>query len=206
MASTINNAMNSVIDSTTSSSIDSDTNTIGKKIGLSGTCYWCTEAIFLSLRGVTKVEQGWISSFADDDWFSEGIIVSYMPDVISLKNLIAIHLHTHSSTKIHSMRDKYRSAVYAMEPYQITEIKHNLALLQDEFEQPLITRAYTLNQFKLSDESMQNYYYSDPQRPFCENIITPKLKKLLSSHAHLINKAKLPATLIASDHDALITT
>lgn len=214
MASTINNAMNSTIDSAIdstintaiNSSIDSDTNTIGKKIGLSGTCYWCTEAIFLSLRGVTKVEQGWISSFADDDWFSEGIIVSYMPDVISLKNLIAIHLHTHSSTKIHSMRDKYRSAVYAIEPYQITEIKHNLALLQDEFELPLITRAYTLNQFKLSDESMQNYYYSGPQRPFCENIITPKLKKLLSSHAHLINKAKLPATLIASDHDALITT
>ncbi|PKH04812.1 peptide-methionine (S)-S-oxide reductase [Moritella sp. Urea-trap-13] len=178
----------------------------GKKIGLSGSCYWCTEAIFLSLRGVTKVEQGWLSSFADDDWFSEGIIISYIPDVISLKNIIAIHLHTHSSTKAHSMRNKYRSAVYAMEPYQITEIKHNLALLQDEFEQPLITRAYTLNQFKLSDESMQNYYYSDPQRPFCENIITPKLKKLLGSHANLINKSKLPAKLMADIDNALITT
>ena len=166
-----------------------------KKIGLSGTCYWCTEAIFLSLRGVTKVEQGWLSSFADDDWFSEGIIVTYMPDVLSLKNLIAIHLHTHSSTKAHSMRGKYRSAVYAMEPYQNTEIKHNLALLQDEFEQPLITRAYAFNQFKPSDKSMQNYYYSDPQRPFCENIITPKLQKLLVSHGHLMNKATLVTAL-----------
>ena len=168
-----------------------------KRIGLSGSCYWCTEAIFLSLRGVTKVEQGWLSSVADNDWFSEGIIVTYMPDVLSLKNLIAIHLHTHSSTKIHSMRGKYRSAVYAMEPYQNTEIKHNLALLQDEFELPLITRAYTFNQFRASDKSMQNYYYSDPQRPFCENIISPKLKKLLDSHAHLMNKDKLPTILSA---------
>ena len=181
MASTINNCIDNAV----------------KKIGLSGSCYWCTEAIFLSLRGVTKVEQGWLSSFADDDWFSEGIIVTYMPDVLSLKNLIAIHLHTHSSTKVHSMRDKYRSAVYAMEPYQNTEIKHNLALLQDEFELPLITRAYTFNQFKPSDGSMQNYYYSDPQRPFCENIITPKLKKLFASHAHLMDKDKLPTTLSA---------
>ncbi|WP_228140303.1 peptide-methionine (S)-S-oxide reductase [Moritella sp. JT01] len=165
-------------------------NTI-KTIGLSGTCYWCTEAIFLSLHGVTKVEQGWLSSVGEHDWFSEGIIVTYMPEVISLKNLISIHLHTHSSTNIHSMRDKYRSAVYAMEPYQMTEIKHNLALLQDEFDTPLITRAYTFNQFKLSDESIQNYYYSDPKRPYCKNIITPKLKNLLDSHAHLMNKNKL---------------
>lgn len=164
-----------------------------KKIGLSGTCYWCTEAIFLSLRGVTKVEQGWLSSVGEQSWFSEGIIVTYMPDVISLKNIISIHLHTHSSTKNHTMRDKYRSAIYAMDPYQMTEIKHNLALLQHEFDLPLITRAYTFNQFKSSDESIQNYYYSDPQRPFCENIITPKLKKLLDSHGSLINKSKIPA-------------
>ena len=169
-----------------------------KQIGLSGSCYWCTEAIFLSLHGVTKVEQGWLSSFADDDWFTEGIIVSYIPDMISLKNLIAVHLHSHSSTKVHSMGDKYRSAVYAMDPYQVTEIKHNLAILQAEFEQPLITRAYTFNQFKPSDESMQNYYYSDPQRPFCENIISPKLTKLLHRHADLANKEKLPAHIITS--------
>jgi len=187
----------SAVDSAIESAVDNIMDSAVKKIGLSGTCYWCTEAIFLSLRGVTKVEQGWISSVADDNWFSEGIIVTYMPDVISLKNLIAIHLHTHSSTKAHAMRDKYRSAVYAMDPYQITEIKHNLALLQDEFELPLITRAYAFNQFKPSDESMQNYYYSDPQRPFCENIITPKLKKLLDSHAKFIDKARLPTRLIA---------
>jgi len=197
MASTIDNTVDNIKGSSINNSIDNSIDSAVKQIGLSGSCYWCTEAIFLSLRGVTKVEQGWLSSVADDDWFSEGIIVTFMPDVISLKNLIAIHLHTHSSTKAHSMRDKYRSAVYAMEPYQMTEIKHNLALLQHEFELPLITRAYAFNQFKPSDESMQNYYYSDPQRPFCENIITPKLKKLLDSHAKFIDKARLPTRLIA---------
>lgn len=163
------------------------------QVGLSGSCYWCTEAIFLSLRGVTKVEQGWISSFAEHEWFSEGIIVTYAPELISLKDLIAVHLHTHSSTSNHKMRDKYRSAVYAMEPQQMAEIEHNLSQLQSEFEAPLITQAYLFNQFKASNESMQNYYYTDPQRPFCQNIITPKLKKLLASHGDLLNRDKLPS-------------
>jgi peptide-methionine (S)-S-oxide reductase len=162
-----------------------------KKVGLSGSCYWCTEAIFLSLHGVTKVEQGWISSFAKNEWFSEGIIVTYLPEVISLKDLIAIHLHTHSSTNNHAMRDKYRSAVYAMEPQSVAEIELYLSQLQSEFETPIITQAYLFNQFKASDESMQNYYYTDPQRPFCQNIITPKLNKLLESHGGLVDKAKL---------------
>ena len=94
------------------------------RLGLSGTCYWCTEAIFLSLKRVTHVEQGWISSF----------------------------------------------------------------------DETLMTQAYLFNQFKLSAEKMQNYYYTDSDRPFCKNIITPKLNKLLESHGEFMNKDKLPFT------------
>lgn len=161
-----------------------------QRLGLSGTCYWCTEAIFLSLKGVTVVEQGWISSFDEHDWFSEGIIVSFEPKLISLKDLIMIHLYTHSSTKTHSMRDWYRSAVYAIKHDQLTEITLALVELQSEFEEVLITQAYLFNQFKLSAQEMQNYYYTDIERPFCKNIITPKLKRLLKSHAEFIDKDK----------------
>ncbi|MEC4727510.1 peptide-methionine (S)-S-oxide reductase [Shewanella sp. D64] len=161
-----------------------------QRLGLSGTCYWCTEAIFLSLKGVTAVEQGWISSFDEHDWFSEGVIVSFEPKFISLKDLIMIHLHTHSSTKTHSMRDRYRSAVYAIKHDQLTEITLALVELQSEFEEVLVTQAYLFNQFKLSAQEMQNYYYTDIERPFCKNIITPKLKKLLKSHAEFIDKDK----------------
>lgn len=166
-----------------------------QQLGLSGSCYWCIEAIFLSLNGVTKVEQGWISSFAPQDWFTEGIIVTYQPEIIALPDLIAIHLHTHSSTKNHALRDRYRSGVYAMRKQQITVIEQSLTQLQREFNAPLITQAYLFNQFKPSDESIQNYYYSDPSKPFCENVITPKLQKLLASHGEFVNKDMLPKTV-----------
>lgn len=166
-----------------------------EKLGLSGTCYWCTEAIFQSLNGVEAVEQGWISSIGEDDWFSEGIIVTFNPELISLKNLIDVHLHTHSSTKNHSMRDRYRSGVYAIKPKQLSEIADALMVLQSEFTEKLITQAYAFNLFKPSADEMQNYYYKDTERPFCQNIITPKLNKLLSTHGDFINKDKLHHSL-----------
>jgi len=98
------------------------------RVGLGGSCHWCTEAIFLSLRGVVKVEQGWLASVNDDDWFSEGIIVTFEPAIISLADLIAVHLHTHSCTANHSMRQKYRSAVYVYSEPQHQEAQHNRVL------------------------------------------------------------------------------
>ena len=77
-----------------------------EKIGFGGGCHWCTEAYFQSLKGVEKVEQGWISSSAPDDAFSEAVIVYYNPAVIPLNILIAVHLHTHASTKNHSFLKK----------------------------------------------------------------------------------------------------
>ena len=82
------------------------------KIGFGGGCHWCTEAVFQSLKGVAKVEQGWIASFDEYDSFSEAVIVYYNETVISLETLIDVHLYTHRSNSDHSMRKKYRSAVY----------------------------------------------------------------------------------------------
>jgi hypothetical protein len=76
------------------------------KIGLGGSCRWCTEAIFLSITGVSKVDQGWISPKGDESAFSEAVIVEFCPDIISFDNLVGIHLHSHSCTSVHNMRSK----------------------------------------------------------------------------------------------------
>lgn len=76
------------------------------KIGLGGSCHWCTEAIFQSLIGVLKVEQGWISSEKGNTSFSEAVIVYFDDSIMSLNTLIEIHLYTHSCTSNHSMREK----------------------------------------------------------------------------------------------------
>jgi peptide-methionine (S)-S-oxide reductase len=85
-----------------------------KRIAFGGGCHWCTEAVFQQVVGVLKVEQGYVASKAKQSDYSEGVIIHYDRDKISLKSLIEIHLHTHQSTSNHSMRNKYRSAIYTI--------------------------------------------------------------------------------------------
>jgi len=161
------------------------------KIGFGGSCHWCTEAIFLSLKGVTEVQQGWIASDGSAADFSEAVIVIFDPAAISLATLIAVHLHTHSCTANHSMRSKYRSAVYTFTKGQAEDALRAIDTLQPEFEQPIITAVLPFKEFKLNRDEYLNYYYSNPDKPFCENIVSPKLKLLTQRFGKNIDRYKL---------------
>lgn len=153
------------------------------KIALGGGCHWCTEAVFLSLRGVDSVEQGYVASVGEHTSFSEAVVIHFNVEEISLRTLIEIHLHTHKSTSAHSMRDKYRSAVYTFSKKQSNQAEEILKLLQTGFDKKLITKVYPFSAFKSSREQLLNYYYSNPNKPFCETFINPKLQLLLEQFA-----------------------
>ncbi len=161
------------------------------QITLGGGCHWCTEAVFQSLSGVIKVEQGFAQSAPPYDSWSEAVRVSFDPEKISEEQLVRVHLHTHAATKAHSMRGKYRSALYFLnhnhsnnhnQQQRLTEI---LTVLGNEFPEPLITQILPLEGFKASPAEYQNYYQTDPERPFCQLYIAPKLEKV----ARLINNS-----------------
>jgi len=158
------------------------------KVGFGGSCHWCTEAIFQSLMGVEKVEQGWIASTAPHRDFSEAVMVHFEPDQIDLSTLINIHLHTHSCTEQHSMRSKYRSAVYTFSNIQQNEAIDILRILQQEFEEKIITEVLPFKEFKLNQKNYLNYYHSNPEKPFCKTYITPKLKALSNKFSNSIKK------------------
>ena len=154
-----------------------------EKIGFGGGCHWCTEAVFQSLIGVSKVEQGFIAA-TEDDQFSEAVIVHFNPEMISLKTLVEIHLHTHKSTSNHSMRNKYRSAVYTFNDTQKKVAKKILEELQLDFSKEIITQILSFREFNISDELFQNYYYKNPSKPFCETYINPKLSLLMKEFSN----------------------
>lgn len=154
-----------------------------ERIGLGGGCHWCTEAVFQSLPGVGQVDQGFIRAPAPDDALSEAVVVHFDPAVIALTDLIEAHLHTHASTSAHSMRHKYRSAVYAFGEDQAAEARAALGVLQAQFDAPLITRVLAFAGFEASDVRFRNYYATDPERPFCRTHIAPKLAALRARRA-----------------------
>ncbi|MCO7224735.1 peptide-methionine (S)-S-oxide reductase [Pleionea sp. CnH1-48] len=162
-----------------------------QKIGFGGGCHWCTEAVFQSLSGVTKVEQGWLASFDEHDSLSEGVIVHFDSQKLPLEALITIHLATHSSTSNHSMRSKYRSTIYYFSEHQAQQAENCITKVQADINKMIITQVLAFNRFKENSEKYRNYYYSNPDKPFCQTVIQPKLDKLMSHYGVYTNKKKL---------------
>jgi peptide-methionine (S)-S-oxide reductase len=161
------------------------------KMGFGGSCHWCTEAIFSSLKGIDSVLQGWISSEDNNCGFSEAVVVEFQPTVIAAETLIAIHLATHSCTSNHQMRSKYRSAIYTFDDNQANMARLAIELFQKDYASPIITEVIPYSSFRLNAEPFLNYYYTDVHKPFCENVINPKLKTLMKLFSKETNHDKL---------------
>ena len=149
-----------------------------RTLGLGGGCHWCTEAVFDHLHGVRTVEQGFHRSDPPRDAWSEAARVSWDPDTLPLHVLLEVHLRTHASTSAHSMRGKYRSAVYVGSEEEAREVREALVGLQRSFEKPLVTQVLPDRGFRMSEARFRDYYRTDPERPFCRTYIDPKLAML----------------------------
>ncbi len=169
------------------------------RIAFGGGCHWCTEAVFQSIIGVEKVEQGYVASIDDKATFSEAVIVNFNTECVNLNTLIEIHLLTHNSTSNHSMRSKYRSAIYTFDDFQNKVVKDILAKFQVKFDNKLITEVLPFKAFRPSREAITNYYYKNPTKPFCEMFINPKLRLFLNKFSHFVNMNKMEGLNLALD-------
>lgn len=158
------------------------------KIAFGGGCHWCTEAVFQSLKGVCSVDQGFVASDGMNETFSEAVVVHFDHSKIALKDLIAIHLYTHKSTSNHSMRSKYRSAIYYFNEKDYAVSIQILKELQIDFEEKIITDVLPFKDFKASDKMFHEYYFNDKEKPFCKAYIEPKLKLLLDKFSENVKE------------------
>lgn len=161
------------------------------KITFGGGCFWCTEALFQQLKGVIKVESGYSGGNVKNPSYgevcegttghAEVVEVTYNPDEISFEELVKIHLTTHDPTTPNRQGadrgTQYRSIIF----YRSEEEK-NLALkiikeVQNVYENTIITELKMFEEFYPAEDYHQDYYISDPDRPYCQVVIDPKLKK-----------------------------
>lgn len=156
-----------------------------EKVGFGGGCHWCTEGVFQTLQGVAQVDQGFIQSVAPADTWAEGVIVTFDPSVISLETLCEVHLRTHSSNRARSTRGKYRSAIYVIGDDQRHEAQLAIDRFAGESGKVVQTLVLPFAGFKPSDARYQNYYRTDPSRPFCRRYIDPKLDFIRRNFAEI---------------------
>ncbi|MCQ8184736.1 peptide-methionine (S)-S-oxide reductase [Parvularcula maris] len=156
------------------------------ELGLGGGCHWCTEAVFQSLRGVSDVRQGFLWSDPPDDAPSEGVLLQVDREIIPLAALLEIHLRTHASGSDHSMREKYRSAVYVTNEEMAGEVTAVLGGVASSLGFEPVTKVLPLRGFQLNEKRFLNYRRSRPDAPFCRTYIDPKLALLRREYTEYI--------------------
>ena len=165
---------------------------------LAGGCFWCTEAVFAQLAGVSKVESGYIGGRVDNPSYkavctgttdhAEAIRVTYDPAVISYADLLDVFFVTHDPTQLNrqggDVGTQYRSAVFLADGTERGDIVAAIARAQSERSEPIVTTIEGPAHWWPAEDYHQEYWEGEGQRnPYCMAVIPPKLAKLKKGFA-----------------------
>ena len=163
-------------------------------VALGGGCFWCTEAVFVRVKGVVDVESGYCNgqhpnpSYEDvctgTTGHAEVVRLTYDPAVIGLKQLLQIFFAVHDPTTLnrqgHDVGTQYRSGVYFTEPDQQTVAREQIAELEAEqvFDAPIVTEVAPLSNYHAAEEYHQDFFEKNPYQGYCLAVAAPKVVKL----------------------------
>lgn len=161
-----------------------------------GGCFWCTEAVFLELKGVKSVTSGYIGGTNANPTYeevssgysghAEAIQIVFDSTKISFEDLLEIFFATHDPTTLNRQGadtgTQYRSEVFYHNPNQKKLTELYIALLTKEmtFPKPIVTKISAASKFYLAEKYHQNYYNQNKNQSYCQYVITPKMDKLKS--------------------------
>lgn len=162
-----------------------------QKIVFGGGCFWCTEAIFVALKGVYSVKSGYSGGTVKNPTYrevcsgktghAEVIEIIYNPKIISFKDLIYIHLNTHNPTTLHRQGadegTQYRSVIFYKNAKEKQWIEETIREMSTAFSDPIVTEITAFEQFYDAEEYHQQYYLENPEKAYCKSVIEPKLQK-----------------------------
>jgi len=158
-----------------------------------GGCFWCTEAIFSQLKGVTKVVSGYSGGKVANPTYKEvctGLTghaectqITYNPDQITFAKLLEVFWTTHDPTTLNRQGadsgTQYRSAIFYTDEDQKSEAIVYKAELEKEkiWNNPIVTEITKFEKFYPAEDYHQEYYQNNPNQGYCRIVITPKVEK-----------------------------
>lgn len=159
---------------------------------LGGGCFWCTEAVYQRVEGVSHVESGYTGGQIKNPTYrevcsgrsghAEVIKLTYNPEVISFADLLRVHFTTHDPTTMnrqgYDQGTQYRSVIYFQSDKEEQVAKEVIAEMADYFDAPIVTELSPLGVYYKAEEAHQNYYNENRTQGYCTAIIDPKINKL----------------------------
>lgn len=161
-------------------------------IVLGGGCFWCLDAAFQLLPGVTQVTCGYAGGarpnpsyeqvYTDVTGYVEVVKVDFDPTNISLEKVLEFFWQVHDATQTDGqgadLGTRYRSVIYYTDDAQKIAAEKSRAVEQATLTKPITTEISPLKTFWPAEDYHQNYFAQHPERAYCAAVIKPKIKKL----------------------------
>lgn len=165
-----------------------------ESIVFGGGCFWCTEAGFKLLKGVSKVTSGYAGGEADSANYeavssgttnhAEVVKIEYDPDVISLAQLLEVFFTIHDPTTLNrqgpDVGTQYRSVIFTTTHSQKQTVRQKISAIQKslEPEKRVVTQLESLGNFFAAESYHQDYFDKNPDVPYCSLLVAPKVEKI----------------------------
>ena len=174
---------------------------------LAGGCFWCTEAVFNDVVGVSKVESGYTGGdvanptykqvCGGDTGHAEAIRVTFDPDVVSYDDLLDIFFATHDPTQLNRQGNdvgtQYRSAIFPQDEEQERRARAGIERANGDQGGRIVTTIEPNGPWYPAEDYHQQYWEGEGQRnPYCLAVIPPKLQKLRKSFQVRVKSAGAP--------------
>ncbi|MFT4032072.1 MAG: peptide-methionine (S)-S-oxide reductase MsrA [Siphonobacter sp.] len=166
----------------------------GQEVAVFGSgCFWCTEAVFQRLKGVTKVESGYAGGYVENPTYkqvctgqtghAEVTKITYNPNVISFADLLAVFWRTHDPTTLNKQGNdegpQYRSAIFYLNEKQKEEAQYWKKQVDEAhiYPDPIVTEITPFSNFYKAEDYHQDYYNQNGRQPYCLFVVRPKVEK-----------------------------
>lgn len=171
-----------------------------KNLVLGGGCFWCTEAVFSIIKGVTSTQPGFSGGNVENPSYervcegntghAEVVDVKYDDSVISLTGVLDIFFSMHDPTSVDRQGDdigeQYRSAIFFTETDQKDVIEDYIRKAQTKYPKKIVTEVSMLKHFYPAEEYHKDYFKRNPTKSYCNYVIRPKVEKILYVSPELV--------------------
>ncbi len=180
-------------------------NSSSEVIVLGGGCFWCTEAVYVQVRGVLDVESGYSNGQAERPSYDavcsgltgccEVVRLTYDPAQVSLRQLLEIFFLIHDPTQLnrqgHDVGTQYRSGIYFSTPAQKAVADDLIReMSQDKvFGAPIVTEVLALADYWPAEDYHQDFFARNPTQGYCLAVAAPKVSKFRKTFASLVKGA-----------------
>jgi len=165
-----------------------------KRLVLGGGCFWCTEAVFLNVKGVSSVVSGYAGGNRPNpnyemictgvSGYAEIVDITYDSDIVSMSDLLDIFFVIHDPTTLNQQGadrgTQYRSVIYYTNELEKEVISDAIKRSQADYRDKIVTEVSELPELVYPAEAYhQNYYAQNSSQGYCQVVIAPKLQKFM---------------------------